>query len=176
MKIYFQANAEFKNYSYPWLENIAEQIKETVFLIADECEMNIYEWGGENGKCPYFPAFAQEDIHTRFIRVGASHYNFGETGPYYCLFFVWEPADFFHQGVYADEEEEADEKTLAEQEYSEICKHLGLPQDYEVEVPDGFVYIGSYVNKQKTPLSLPGLEFESEDDGVIFLTPRMYGE
>ena len=176
MKIYIKADSDFENCIYPWYKNIEEQIKETTSLISAEYEISILEWFNTQERCPYFPSFIQEDIHARYIRNGASHFYFGQTGPYYHLLFAWEPADFIKPNDISDEDDydEAQALAIAKEEYSDVCKKLGVPYDYDLKVPDGFVYIGSYVDGQNEPLSLPGLKFEEDDDGTSYLAHCMF--
>lgn len=177
MKIYIKVDPYFKIDIYPWRENIEEHIKETTSLISEEYKISIWEFFYTKEQCPYFPSFIQEDIHARYIRCGAHHYYFGCTGPYYHLLFVWEPADFIvpNDDIFdEDDYDEAQALADAEGEYNDVCRKLGLPNDYELKIPDGFVYIGSYVDEQDEPLSLPGLKFEEDDDGTQFLAPCMF--
>lgn len=176
MKIYIKADPDYENCIYPWRKNIEGQIKETTSLISAEYEISIFEWFYTEERCPYFPSFIQEDIHARYIRNGASHFYFGETGPYYHLLFVWEPADFIKFNDILDENDydEAQALANAKEEYADVCNKLGVPCDCHLKAPDGFVYIGSYVDGQDEPLSLPGLKFEEDDDGTSYLAHCMF--
>ena len=142
MKIFMKVKKDIAyNAPYPWTKFIKEQVRETV--------SQAYHFMF-NPK--FYPMFYQEDTHSHFI-TAANGERFFPTPLKYVLCFVWEYDDY----------ESADD-------YLEVASKADIYLDDDegnVLPPTEYVYLGSYKDGQREPLSLPGLVLDTEKYGNI---------
>lgn len=161
MKIYAHFPEDMMNCASLWTKHIKEQVAETVDTFASDYSNDPTAWDDKDGKCFAFPYFFQEDIHARsFTNKKAKCYLID---PEYELLFVWEPADF------------ADYSTEKDDMFQSICQKAGIASDADVQIPAGFVYLGSYVSGKDKEVTLPGLLFDPEwEDEAEVLSAEMF--
>lgn len=158
MKIYIHINEDHRNVAYPWQQYIEEQVKETIKLVNEEYSFDY----ATTDDSSLFPSFTQEDTHSRYVVKNGERYNL-DFGPAYTLMFVWQPEDFL---PYTESDEENVTSKIMSM-YNEACVQNGVMENHEEPIPEGFVYLGSYVYLQKDPINLPGLILDEEDQLCI---------
>lgn len=161
MKIYAHFPEDMSGCAAPWTMHIKEQVAETVDTFARYHSNDPANWDEKDGDYFAFPYFFQEDIHARsFINKKARCYL---VDPEYELLFVWEPADF---DDFCFEEDDM---------YQSICQKASIASDADVQIPAGFVYLGSYVSGRDKEVTLPGLVLDPDnEDGYEVLSSEMF--
>lgn len=141
MKIYMKVKKDIAyNLVYPWNSYIKEQVRE----IVSQAHHFMFD-------TKFYPLFYQEDTHSHFI-IDAKGERFFPTPLKYELCFVWEYDDYKN-----------------DDEYLDVASAAGVYLDDdedEVKPSKEYVYLGSYQDGQREPLTLPGL----------ICAPREYGE
>ena len=72
------------------------------------------------------------------------------------------------------EEEIQDVKINARKQYQSQLSKAGLKSEADIEIPIGYVYIGSYTPALNKEIELPGLMVEFDDSGFELLSPEMF--
>lgn len=164
---------------------IKNQVKKTVDSLAYYCTpSNIDSWNIDSGEVP-FPFFFQEDTRARKIYFDEEN----EKGiyindPLYNLMFVWEPRDLVeyfedynhNSGETVDTTEFSDSEyeEYLENQYKSLMNRLGIKSDENCLIPEGYIYLGSYVSNRDDEVDIPGLIIDSECEDYEALAEEMY--
>ena len=61
-----------------------------------------------------------------------------------------------------------------ENQYKSLMNRLGIKSDESCQIPEGYIYLGSYVSNRDEEVDIPGLIIDSECDDYEALSEEMY--
>lgn len=170
MKIYVNIPESYRENSASfWTKFITEQAKDTIERIMNEENSYLFN---DDIQGTLFPYFEEEDRHAHWVYKDEKRYFTQE--PEFDLLYEWEEADFAETGEEMKEEEIQDVKINARKQYQSQLSKAGLKSEADIEIPIGYVYIGSYTPALNKEIELPGLMVEFDDSGFELLSPEMF--
>lgn len=152
MKIYVSIPDLYReNCASQWTKFITEQAKDTVERILADND-NLYS---DDGELLLFPYFEVEDRNSSWIIKDAK--RFFIQSPEFQLLFEREETDFAEICEDLDEGEIQEEIESARERYMSQLSKAGFNSAAEIKIPDGYVFLGSYLPNQDSEIKLPGL-------------------
>lgn len=162
MKIYAKFDENAKNVANCWDEMLENQIVDTVAI------MTLY--GPNWDDVMIFPSFEQPDSCAHYVTFkGERFYLIPE---YFKLMYVWEPKDFEATACVDLEDMDCLEEECKKL-YDNYCEAVGMERGQEVEVPDGYVFLGTCYG-DKESLDLSGLVFAEAQEVTGFIEDTLY--